>query len=103
LTTIPWPADRQPQPPHIKRIAVSSLLCPAVAVLITLLGNSIRIYSLRLLDFFIFVPLAIGATCGIWTVLNARNWRMRRLGILGTVICVPYAFMMLLVLILGLR
>jgi len=103
LTTIPWPTDRQPHQPLIKRAAVASLVCPGVAVLITLLGNAVWIRSTRLLDFFIFLPLAAGAVCGTWTVLEARSWELRRLGILGTVICTPYAIMMLLVLILGLR
>jgi hypothetical protein len=103
LTTVSWPSDRQPQQPHLKQAAIASVVSPALAVAVTLLGNQVSLHNTRFLDFLIFLPLAAGAACGIWTILHARNWGMRRIGVLGTVICVPYAIMMLLVMLLGLR
>lgn len=83
--------------------AVVSVASPLAAIFIRYLESKASIVDLRLLQFLILLPLAYGAFCGILALRLTRNWDVRRVAILGCVICIPYALMLLIVMLLGLR
>jgi hypothetical protein len=85
------------------RAAIVSVVCPIVAVIVRFASSTAYIESTRLLDFLVFLPLAIGGICAVKALQWTRSWQVRRLGIVGAVICIPYAVMMLVVMVLGLR
>jgi hypothetical protein len=83
--------------------ATASVICPVVAVIVRFASGTAYIESTRLIDFLVFLPLAVGGMCAIKALQWTRSWQVRRLGIVGAVICIPYALMMLAVMVLGLR
>ena len=58
----------------------------------------------RLFDVLVALPLAVGGYCGIVTSRSKEaHVIVRALGVLATIVCVPFALGMLIIAVLGLH
>ena len=84
--------------------AIVSLLSPGLAILIAASMSHWSDYSgTRVFDGVVAVPLLLGSYCGI-SALREKGAAVptRAVGLLGAIVCTPYAMMLTVAALLGL-